>query len=540
MKLTASIAAIAGMAATPLFAQDAAPVAPKLIVAISVDQFSADLFAQYRSSFTGGLAKLSREGAVFPSGYQAHAATETCPGHSTILTGSNPARTGIIANDWMDLSAKREDKTIYCAEDERMPGSSSEDYTVSPVHLKVPTMGERMKTMNPASRTVSVAGKDRAAVMMGGHKPDQIWWWGGKSYVSYPGKTSAAADRVNASVTRAIAEARPALPLTPLCQPRSRAIPIEGGSVGDGRFARAAGDGRAFRASPEFDGATLALAAALIDEMKLGQGAAPDILSVGLSATDYIGHGFGTEGSEMCLQMEELDRSLNDFFVRLDEAKIDYAVVLTADHGGQDLPERLREQGAPDAQRMSLDLAPKAVAARVAKTLGLSGDVLFAAGGDIYASTALSPADKARVIAETKRQLLTHPQVQAVFTKAEIAATPIPTATPDSWSLIQEARASFDAQRSGDLLLLLKPRVTPIPVARAGSSVATHGSPWIYDRRVPILFWRKNMVPFEQPLAIRTVDILPTLAPLVGLSVPANEIDGVCRDLDAGAGTTCR
>jgi hypothetical protein len=180
------------------------------------------------------------------------------------------------------------------------------------------------------------------------------------------------------------------------------------------------------------------------------------------------------------------------------------------------------------------------VSTRVAKALGLTGDVLFAAGGDIYVSTALSPADKARVIAEARRQLLAHPQVQTVFTKAEIAATPLPTGPADSWTLIQEARASFDPDRSGDLLLLLKPRVTPIPVARAGSGVATHGSPWIYDRRVPILFWRKNMVPFEQALAIRTVDILPTLAPLVGLTVPANEIDGVCRDLDAGAGTTCR
>ena len=146
-----------------------------------------------------------------------------------------------------------------------------------------------------------------------------------------------------------------------------------------------------FAPRPNSDGATLALAAALIDEMKLGQGAAPDILSVGLSATDYIGHGFGTEGSEMCLQMGELDRSLGDFFARLDKAGIEYAVMLTADHGGQDMPERLREQGAPDAQRMSLDLAPKAVSARVAKALGLTGDVLFAAGGDIYVSPRYRP-----------------------------------------------------------------------------------------------------------------------------------------------------
>jgi hypothetical protein len=62
---------------------------PKLIVAISVDQFSADLFDEYRASLTGGLARLAA-GAAFRNGYQGHAATETCPGHSTILTGGPP------------------------------------------------------------------------------------------------------------------------------------------------------------------------------------------------------------------------------------------------------------------------------------------------------------------------------------------------------------------------------------------------------------------------------------------------------------------
>ena len=33
---------------------------PKLIVAISVDQFSADLFAEYRAHFTGGLKQIGR------------------------------------------------------------------------------------------------------------------------------------------------------------------------------------------------------------------------------------------------------------------------------------------------------------------------------------------------------------------------------------------------------------------------------------------------------------------------------------------------
>ena len=178
-------AALAALLTAPATAQQ--PPAPKLLVVISVDQFSADLFDEYRPQFTGGFARLAT-GAVFRNGYQSHAATETCPGHSTILTGSRPYRTGIIANDWLDQSAAREDKTIYCAEDETVPGSSSSSYTVSARHLLVPTLGERMKAADPATRVVSVAGKDRAAVMMGGHKVDQLWYWNGKDYVTPPGQ----------------------------------------------------------------------------------------------------------------------------------------------------------------------------------------------------------------------------------------------------------------------------------------------------------------------------------------------------------------
>ncbi len=64
-------AAIALFAAVPSSAQEAAPTAPrtppKLVVVISVDQFSADLFAEYRAQFTQGFARLM-SGAVFPAG----------------------------------------------------------------------------------------------------------------------------------------------------------------------------------------------------------------------------------------------------------------------------------------------------------------------------------------------------------------------------------------------------------------------------------------------------------------------------------------
>jgi len=54
---------------------------------------------------------------------------------------------------------------------------------------------------------------------------------------------------------------------------------------------------------------------------------------------------------------------------------------------------------------------------------------------------------------------------------------------------------------------------------------------------VPILFWRKGMTGFEQPLSVETVDIVPTLAATIGL--PVSGLDGRCLDLDPGAASTC-
>src|SRR3954447_17040196 len=161
----------------------ASPAPPKLLVVIAVDQFSADLFDEYRAQFTAGLARLA-SGTVFRNGYQSHAATETCPGHSTLLTGDRPATTGIIANIWTDQSVTRSDKSVYCAEDELASGSSSTAYKVSDKHLRVPTLGDRMKAVSPTSRNVAVSGKDRAAVMMSGHHPDQRWYWDGKQFAT--------------------------------------------------------------------------------------------------------------------------------------------------------------------------------------------------------------------------------------------------------------------------------------------------------------------------------------------------------------------
>ena len=534
------LAALAALGACSVSAQP--PSRPRLIVAISVDQFSADLFAQYRQYYTGGLRRLE-QGVVFPSGYQSHAATETCPGHSTILTGDRPARTGIIANNWYDQGAARADKYVYCAEDERVPGSDSDHYTVSDLHLRVPTLGDLMHRADPHSRVVAVAGKDRAAVMMGGHNPDQRWWWSGRDFVSHAGAVAPGPmTGINAGAAEALARARDPMPLPDVCESRSRAVAVPGRAepVGAGRFARAAGDRSAFRASPEFDAQILALAQGMREDMHLGEGEATDLLAIGLSATDYVGHNFGTGGSEMCIQMLALDRALGAFFADLDRAGIDYVVMLTADHGGHDLPERIDQQADPNAARSDPALGATAMGRTLGTRLHLTGPVLLGDGpfGDFYVDRNLPAPARARALAAALAAYRAHPQVAAVLTRAEIAATPIPSGPPETWSLIQRARASFDAQRSGDFYVMLKPRITPIADAGHGS-VATHGSVWDYDRRVPILFWRRGMTGFEQPLSVETVDIMPTLAALIGLPLASGSVDGRCLDLITGPETSC-
>jgi predicted AlkP superfamily pyrophosphatase or phosphodiesterase len=262
--------------------------------------------------------------------------------------------------------------------------------------------------------------------------------------------------------------------------------------------------------------------------MKLGQGAAPDLIAIGVSATEYVGHTYGTEGQEMCLQLLSLDRDLGDFFSVLDQSGVDYAVALTADHGGFDIVERAKET-IPDAQFVDVNLGTDKLSEEIGKTLGLKGRLLYGEwAGDIWVNQSLSPEDRQRVIAEAMRRYRAHPQVAAVFTKEQIAATPRPTTSPDKWSLIERVRESFDPERSGDLWVVLKEHVSPYPSSPNLASV--HGTPWDYDRRVPILFWRQGFRGATVTAPAETVDIMPTLGALIGLPIAPGSVDGHCLE----------
>jgi len=531
--------------------QSTARKAPKLIVAISVDQFSADLFTEYRPHFSAGLKRLSG-GAVFPAGYQAHAATETCPGHATILTGAHPARSGIVGNRWIDLDVNRDNVVIYCAEDERVSGTEGADltalsgskYVPSAWHLLVPTLGERLKGDNPASRNIAISGKDRSALMMAGSDADEIYWWRGKGFETHKEKTvHAIIKTLNDDIGATIDNARAPDAVPEHCVSRDVKLPLSADkSIGDYRFARPAGGHRLFRISPDLDHVTMDGAAALVKAMNLGQGEATDILSIGLSATDYIGHVFGTGGLEMCIQLAHVDAMLERFFGLLDEKGIEYVVVLTADHGGHDAPERLRQRGAGHAARVDPKLNAKGIDAQLKEILPFSSPEPFlysdGAFGDYYVSLALTADQKAEVKLQAMKLLSAHRQVAEVLDTQLLRDMPLPSGPFESWTLAQRARASYHPERSGDFVVLLKNAITPIADISRGY-VATHGSPWDYDRRVPILFWQRGLAPFEHPLSVSTVDIVPTLAGLIGFALPEEEMDGRCLDLDQSAASTC-
>jgi hypothetical protein len=197
----------------------------------------------------------------------------------------------------------------------------------------------------------------------------------------------------------------------------------------------------------------------------------------------------------------------------------------------------LRLAGVANAARIGPDLDPGKIGAALAQKLGLKGPGLIGLGasGDIWIDRALAPADRKRMLDAAVAAYRSNPAVEAVFTADQIAGTPVPTTPPDKWSLIDRARASYYPGRSGDFVVVLKKEITPI--SDTTRYVATHGSAWDYDRRVPILFWRPGTSGATVDQAVETTDIMPTLAAMIGLPLVPGSIDGRC--LAGVAGATC-
>ncbi len=150
-------------------------VRPRLLVVISIDQFRPDYLQRFRRYFgPGGFNLLLSQGAEFTQAQYQHSITQTCPGHAVILTGSYADRNGIVANIWYNPALRRAE---YCAFDStaKLIGVTSEGR--SPRNLRDSTVGDELKRATEGrGRVIAIAGKDRSAIMMGGHMADAAYW----------------------------------------------------------------------------------------------------------------------------------------------------------------------------------------------------------------------------------------------------------------------------------------------------------------------------------------------------------------------------
>lgn len=530
-----SAAALLAVAA-PALAQT--PQRPGLVVTLVIDQFGADLFNQHRAGFTGGLKRLS-QGLVYANGYQAHAASETCPGHSTVLTGLHPARTGIPANGWYDREAGRSAYCLAVAGNRQAHGDDRADNgPVGPDNMLATSVGDWLKAASPESRVYAVSGKDRGAITLNGRTGDGAWWYSvGHGFTTWvePGQDAtvrlAPVAAVNARIAARLEASAPGWTYS---NPQCRALEGEW-DIGGQPFRATLPPARfEVDVSPILDEITLEAAIHLIDTRNLGGRGVTDMLGVSLSATDRVGHVFGKQGPEMCDHLGRLDAALGAFLDRLEDVPGGVLVIVTADHGANDFPERQSQRGHAEAQRVDMGLIGRTNAA-VREALGLDHNPLVSAAGGLVAVDAerkgLAEPLRGQVVAAAVAHLRTEPQVAGAWSGVEIMASPVPAADlpPDELNLLERHQIGYVPGRSADLVVSFDPALTP-GAGRPGSYLAGHGTPWDYDRRVPILFWRPGAEGQERYLPIRTVDIAPTLAGVLGLQVPG-DLDGRCLDL---------
>ena len=531
-------------------AQSAAPAAqdgrhaPSLIVTVVVDQLSANLFNQYRSQFTGGLKTLADQGMVSINGYQTHGVTVTCAGHSTVLTGAHPARSGIPANDWLDTTTGQETYCLAAPQNTLAHGKNTDNGPVGPEQLSASTLGDWLKAVSPESRVYGVSGKDRGAITLAGHKGDGAFWltddFGFTTYVE-PGQSAEArlapVAALNARMIDRFTRQAPSWTYSNAACRRLEGRWTIAGQTFDSKVPPA--DFRLDN-SPILDELTIEGAIELMDSQQLGRRGVTDMLGVSLSATDRIGHSYGTQGPEMCEQMLRLDTALGVLMDKLSTIPGGAIVVLTADHGGSDFPERSAVEGYPHAGRVDRALQPRVNAALKAR-FGLDADPLISsAGGFVIVDKdrkSLPEPLRSQVLTAAIELLNAEPQVALAVARDELLAEPAPNSiNPEDLNVRQRLRLSAVAGRSPDILRAWQPGLTG--QGRVGGAISSHGSPWDYDRRVPIVFWWPGAEGQERFLPMRTIDIAPTLANLIGVQ-PDGPIDGRCMDLPQFAKGRC-
>ena len=508
--------------------QTARPAAPTLVVLLVVDQMRADYVDRFRADWTGGLKRLVDQGAWFQRAALPYMTTMTCAGHATIGTGAFPNRHGIIQNDWWNRGQQR---LMGCTEDLSVrdigylrPATGNDGGGL----LMIPTFADEMR-LQRGSHVVVVSRKPDVAITLAGHGGDAVLWlsaglddWNtSTAFASAPVPAVRAVIQANSieSYFRRVWDRL--LPASRYPEPDNGLgeTPLPGWTAMFPHALRGASntpDGlfRAqFEQSPFLDDYLAQVSGALVESMQLGKHNTTDVLAIGFSATDIIGHYFGPRSQEIHDTIDRLDRTIGTLLDRLDRVvgKDQYVVGLTADHGIQPIPEQLIQEG-KSGGRLSAAAIIDIVETRLAflgrgrHVAGLSGtnmNLYFLPG--VYDKVKASPAVMSSVIDAIQRV-----EGVARVLRAEEAQNGSASKDP----AVRAAALSYYPDRSGDLMIVLKPGWIMYAIP------AMHGTAAPEDQQVPLLLMGPGIKPGVYTQAATPADVVPTLAALSGVTLP--------------------
>ena len=253
----------------------------------------------------------------------------------------------------------------------------------------------------------------------------------------------------------------------------------------------------------------------MVDAFEMGCGEATDYFAIGLSVTDFVGHQFGPDSHEFQDVLAHLDVAVGRLLDALDSrlGPDSYIVALSADHGVSPIPERVLTQGA-DAGRFHGPELRAALETYLTVHLGGERSIAALVNGEIYFEPGVYSTlrDRPEVLESALNLIRITPGVAHVY-----RSDALDSRASAGDTLAHAAKLSYFEERSGDLIIILKPYWIPEGLA------ATHGSPYDYDTKVPVVLIGAGVRPGTHLTQATPADIAPTLARLTGLSIPGTD-----------------
>ncbi len=486
---------------------------PKLIVVLVIDQMRADYLSRFESRFQkpnskgpGGFKYLMSEGAYFPMAEYDVLQNITCPGHAMILTGAHPNMNGIVLNDWYDKVAR---KPVYCAADEKDK--------ISPRNLKTSTVGDELKNAGYKSKVIGIALKDRAAVMLGGHRADHALWFDDKSHQWVTSTYYSADNSVPAWVGKENELLLKQVGTEYVWQSTDKPTGLTEGSEIPFLKKAKIGDSKTL-ALPYGVDLTMNLATEAVKNLKLGKGNDPDLLAISLSSHDMLGHAFGPNSREMEELTVSEDRSLAKFFSFLQSQSLlkSTLIVLTADHGIAPTNE-YAIKAKLDAGKFDYLEIFKKINSHLDKKYGRPKNNQWIASFlalNFYldrATLAEKKLDLSEVETEIKKVLLEEPGAWYVVTSSEYRKGDLPPG-----EIGQQLSRQYIVEQSGDLILIPRPFYM-----ESADKATTHVTGFSYDRTVPLAIAGPGIQKGIYPKRAQILDIAPTLSFILGIVPPA-------------------